>query len=193
LRPLADAIESQGVRLQFEAMLRCNPLLSLFNGGVEKLFHAAALQADQVVVVRALVEFENRLAGLEVAPLENARLLELCQDTIDRSQAYILMFSQQLAIDVFRAHVALTTALEYFQNLQTRERGLQSRAFQVSRSRQFGSPFRNCNTFIIQPPIEGADDPTPPKAGSSNNAFHILFACRFARWAACRFNEWIAG
>jgi len=50
----------QGVLADFKAAFERNGGLAFLNGLVEELLHAAALQADQVVMVTALVEFKNR-------------------------------------------------------------------------------------------------------------------------------------
>ena len=76
--------------LEFEALLGCDLLLPLLDLGVIELLDPTALQANQVVVVLAFVEFENRFARLEIAALEQAGLLELRQDAIDRGQPDIL-------------------------------------------------------------------------------------------------------
>jgi len=44
----------------------CDQLLAAFDFCVEKFFDATAVQAHQVIVVMAFVEFEYGLAGLEV-------------------------------------------------------------------------------------------------------------------------------
>ena len=48
--------------VQRETALFRNLLLAALDFGVVKLLYASALQADQVIVVRAFVELEYRLA-----------------------------------------------------------------------------------------------------------------------------------
>ena len=48
-----------------------------------KLLDSPALQAHQVVVVAALVELEDRLAGFEVLPRKQPGLLELREHPVD--------------------------------------------------------------------------------------------------------------
>jgi len=49
-------------------------VLTVFNLSVKKLLHLATVQADQVVMVLALIEFINGFAALKVAAAQNARL-----------------------------------------------------------------------------------------------------------------------
>ena len=105
-------------------------VLALFNLGVKKLLHFAAVQAHQMVVVLAFIEFKNRLAALKMAAAQDAGLLELGQHAVHRGQADIGALQQQHAEHVLGRHVPLRAFLEYFQNLQARQRGLQAGAFE---------------------------------------------------------------
>ena len=67
IRLRASAVERERVLVQCEAAFGCDGLLTPFDLGVVELFDAAAVNADQMVVVRAFVEFEHGLAGFEVA------------------------------------------------------------------------------------------------------------------------------
>ena len=51
---------------------------------VEELFHAPAIEANQMIVVGAFVELENRLARLKMIAVKQSRLFELGQYPIDR-------------------------------------------------------------------------------------------------------------
>ena len=75
-------------------VMRDGPL-ALFDLGVEELLDTTAVQAHQVVVVLALVEFEHRLARLEVAAPQQPGLLELHQHAVDGGQADVGAFGQQ--------------------------------------------------------------------------------------------------
>jgi hypothetical protein len=65
-----------------------------------------------MIVVPALVEFEDGLAGFEVVTGEEARLLELRQHAVDRGEADVEAFRKQLAIDVLRGEMADFRRLE---------------------------------------------------------------------------------
>ena len=93
--------------LQLEAARLGDRALALLDLGVVELLDPAAVEADQVVVVLALVELEHRLAGLEVVARQDAGLLELHQHAVDGGQADVGVLGEQHLEDVFGAHVAL--------------------------------------------------------------------------------------
>ena len=81
---LAIHVEVEGVFLDLETPLGGDFILPPFDFGVVELFDPTALQADQVVVVLALVQFENRLARFEKVAFHQASLFELGQYPINR-------------------------------------------------------------------------------------------------------------
>jgi outer membrane protein assembly factor BamE len=83
-----------------EAALFRYLVLAPFDFGVGKFLDAAALQADQMIVVFAILEFEDRLAGFEMVALQQSRLLELGKHAIHRGEADIDVFGQQLTVDI---------------------------------------------------------------------------------------------
>ena len=105
-------------------------VLTLLDLGVVKLFHFAAVQAHQMVVVLARIEFKDRLATFKMAATQDLGVFKLGQNTVDRGQPDIGAFFQQDPIDIFGRHVAACIALEDFQYFQARERCLESRAFE---------------------------------------------------------------
>src|ERR1700680_743957 len=99
------------------------PLLDL---GIVELLDAPALQAHEVVVVPAFVQFVNRLAALEVVAHQQPRLLELREHAIDGREPDVGMILEELAIHVFGGEVALVAVLEKVQHLEARRRHLQA-------------------------------------------------------------------
>ena len=63
--------------MQLESARVRDAALALFDLGVEELLDAAAVHAHQVVVVLAFIEFEHRLAGLEMGAAQDAGLLDI--------------------------------------------------------------------------------------------------------------------
>lgn len=116
---------------QFESTLFSDDVLALFNFGVEELLDLATLHADKMIVVAALVEFEHRLAGLEVVSLKQACLFELSQHPIHSRQPDVHAVVHQRAVDVFRGQMSLVRALEEIENLQTGVSRLESDVLQV--------------------------------------------------------------
>lgn len=110
-----------------------NRLLSFFDCFVIELFDPPTIQAHQMVVVRPFVEFEHRLACLEMIPMQQAGLLELGQYPVDRRQADIHAFGEQDSVDVFGSEMADPAVFEDIQNFYPRQRGFQAACLQVGR------------------------------------------------------------
>ena len=119
---LLDAIrvKRKGVVVQCEPPLGSDAVLAPLDFGIVKLLDPAALQTNQVVVVRPFVEFENRASGFEMMALQEAGLLELGQNPIHGCQADLDAFGQQLPVHVLGTHVAHAAGLEKFENAQAR-------------------------------------------------------------------------
>jgi len=83
-----------------------------------------------MVVVMAFIELINGLAAFEIVPAQNARLLELCQDTVNRGQTDVGVVQQQLPKNIFSRHVPLRAALENLQNFQTGQSGFEAVVFE---------------------------------------------------------------
>ena len=105
-------------------------MLALLDFGVVELFHFAAIQTHEVVVVLARVELIDRLAAFKMAAAQNPGLLELGQHTVDRGQTDVGALSQQHPINVLGRHVAPRVLLKDFQYLQSRQGGLESGTFE---------------------------------------------------------------
>src|SRR5579885_1290780 len=116
---------------QIEAGSLDDVALPLLDHLVDELLDAAALQADDVVVMVTLVDLEHRLAALEVMAGHETRGLELRQHTIDGCESYVLPGIEQLLVDILRAHVPVRCALQDLENAEARQSRLQSRLFQL--------------------------------------------------------------
>jgi hypothetical protein len=104
-------------------------VLARFDLLVEELFHPAAIEADQVVVVRAGVQLEDRLAGFKVIAVQQAGLFELGQHPVHGRQADVHVLGQQDLVDVFRRQVPHRAVLENFQDFQPRQVAFRPLAF----------------------------------------------------------------
>lgn len=124
--PQAVHIQIKRVILDGKSALLGDALLALFDFGIAELFHPATLQADQVVVVSALVEFEYGFAGFKVMAFQQTCLLELRQHTIDGCQPDVLVVLDQLAVDIFGGEVLQPGVLEQFQDFETGKSGLET-------------------------------------------------------------------
>ena len=91
--------------------------LAFFDVGVVELLDAAALQAEEVVMVPALVQLEYRLAGLEVLTRKQAGLLELREDAVDRRETHIDALGEKRFVDVLRGEMPDLARFEELEDL----------------------------------------------------------------------------
>src|SRR3954471_21323971 len=130
----AVGVEGERVPVQLEAALPRNLALAPLDIGIVELLDPAALQADEVVVMSALVELVHRLAGLEVLPRQEPGVLELGQRPVHGGQADIDAFGEQRPVDVLGGKVAYLARLEELQDLAPRQRRLQAASLQALRA-----------------------------------------------------------
>jgi hypothetical protein len=74
-----------------EAPVFSNCLLALLDLIVTEFFHMAALQADNMIVVTAFIQFKHCLATLEVMAHQQASLLKLRKYAVNSCQPYIFI------------------------------------------------------------------------------------------------------
>lgn len=120
-RFVALRIEIQRVLLNDEASVACNPFLPTFDFFVDEFLNASAIDAYEMVMMLAGLEFEDGFASLEMVPFKDAGFLELGQDTIDRREADVDVVAQQLPVNIVRAEVAYFGLFEEFENSKARQ------------------------------------------------------------------------
>lgn len=108
----------------------CDRLLTTLNFSVVELFHFAAIQTYQVVVVLSFIEFEHRFSTFKMATAQDAGLLKLRKHPIDGCQTDIRVLLQQNTENVFGRQVALGATLKHLQYFQAGYGGLESGTFQ---------------------------------------------------------------
>ena len=96
----AVAVEDQGMIPDRESQPLRDGRLPLLYPGIHELFDPAAVQADDMIVMRALVELEDRHAVLEVMAGDQAGGLELREHAVDGGEPDVLVGLEQGAIDV---------------------------------------------------------------------------------------------
>ena len=79
----AIGVQMKRVFADFEAALAGYLDLPFFDLGVVEFLNAPALQTNEMVVMRALVQLENRFAGFEMMADQESRLLELRKHSVD--------------------------------------------------------------------------------------------------------------
>src|SRR5260363_297253 len=127
----ACAIQCQRMVMQCKTAAFGNILLALLNLGIIEFFHLSAIDANEMIVMRAFVQFKYRFAGLKMLAREQTRLFKLREDAIDRRQSNIQFFIEQCAVDILSAYMPDFAVLENFENFQARQRRFKAAAFQA--------------------------------------------------------------
>jgi hypothetical protein len=128
------------VVLDFEPAMLGHFDLTLFDLGIIKLFDVAAFGADDVIVMPALLELEDRFAGFEVMAYQQSGLFELRENAVNGRKARVGSFAQQRLVHVFRREVPNFAFLEELQYAQPRQRRFEANGFKVRVRAQWGLP-----------------------------------------------------
>ena len=120
------AVDHEGVLADLEAETLRHRRLALLDARIHELLHAPAVEAQDVVVVRAGVELEDRHAVREVMAGDEPGRLELRQHPVDRRKTDVLARLGEPAVDVLGGQVPLAAALEDVEDLHARQRDLES-------------------------------------------------------------------
>src|SRR6266850_3414511 len=127
----AVGVERERVAVQLEAALARHLVLPALDLGVVELLDTPALQADEMVVVAALVQLEHRLAGLEMLAREQPGVLELREHAVNGGEADVDAFGDEHLVDVFGRKVAHLARLEQLEDLAARQRRLEAAVLQA--------------------------------------------------------------
>lgn len=104
--------------MDFKAAAVGGLVLQLFDLFVAEFFHMPTLQADDMVVVAALVELEHRFAAFKVMPHQQAGLLELRQHAIHSRQPDIVASIDHYLIDVFGREMTFVAFFKQLKDFQ---------------------------------------------------------------------------
>ena len=143
----AVGVDLQRVIVDGEPPLLGDPVLAFLDFAVEEFLDLAALQADQMIVVVAQVEFEHGLVAVEVVANQQPGLLELGQHAVDGGEADILAFVGKQAIHLLGSHVPLVALLEQIEDLQARQCGFETDALEIGWITQWCLKNGNANTL----------------------------------------------
>ena len=119
------------------AVLSGDGALPVFDQLIDELIDASAGDAQDVIVMFTLIEFEYRMTALEVVTGDQAGGLELGQHPVDRRQPHIVPAFQQGLIDILGAHVAMGILLQNLQYLQARQGRLKTRFLKLAAFHSF--------------------------------------------------------
>src|SRR6185312_6632545 len=130
-RPLAAPVENEGVIADIESEAPRDRRLPLLDSRVHELLDAAAIEAHDVIVMRALIELEDGHAVLEMMACDEPRGLELRENAIYRRESDVLVRVEKRPVDVLRREMPRRAALENLEDLETGNRDLQARLAQI--------------------------------------------------------------
>ena len=114
--------------------------LALFDLGIVKLFDVAAFGANDVIVMPALFELEDRFTAFKMMAYQQAGLFELREHAVNGRKAGVCAFPQQGFVYVFSRKVANLAFLEDLQYAQPRQRRFEADGLEVGRRAQCGLP-----------------------------------------------------
>ena len=107
---------------------------------IVELFHVPAFHTDDVVVVAALFQFENRFAAFEMMADEKSRLLELGEHAVNGCETRISTFFQQRPVDVLGGQVTHGALLEDLEYAQPRRGCFEADGLEISGRAQRRNP-----------------------------------------------------
>jgi hypothetical protein len=120
-------VHGQGMLLKGKTQGFSNFLLAPLNRSIDKLLYVTTVKANEVIVVRALIELINRpaiaFAGLKMTAEQEACLLKLGEYPIDRSQTNVFVFFGHGHEDFFGTEMGAWMLMKKIQDLHTGSRG----------------------------------------------------------------------
>jgi hypothetical protein len=124
-------MQRKAVLLEPEPALLRDEALEPFDLRMEKLLDPPAVEAEKMVVMLALLEFEDGTRSVDVGAPQQPGLLELKEDTVHGSQTERDVFGAQCLHDIFGAHVPHPPRLKGRKDPLAGQRGLQTHAFEL--------------------------------------------------------------
>jgi hypothetical protein len=112
-----NSVHIKAVIRQFVAQAGGNILLMLFYDFIDELIDPATLYTQDMIVVVTLVQLKNRMPPLEMVAFDQAGRFKLGQYPVNRGQADVFTHFQEHFIDILRALMSDTTALQDIQDL----------------------------------------------------------------------------
>ena len=90
--------------------------LTRFDGIIAEFNDLAAIEADQVIVVMLLGQFEYRFTAFEIMTGNNARVIKLVQHAINGGQTNLFTHVDKTFIEVFRTDMVVVWTLKHFED-----------------------------------------------------------------------------
>lgn len=118
------AVKNQRMIVNIETVVAGNLILARLDGFVHEFFYPPAIDAHDVVMVPAIIEFKHRVATFEIVSPHEARAFKLREHPVYRRDADIVSGCQQGLIDVFGTHVTPPAGFKDFENPEPRDSDL---------------------------------------------------------------------
>ena len=112
----AVTVKVQAVVGEADTVTRGDFTLARFDGIIAKFNDLATVEADQVIVVLLLGQFEYRFTAFEIMTGDNARVIKLVQHAIDGSQPNLFTHVDKTFIKVFRTDMVIVWTLKHFED-----------------------------------------------------------------------------
>ena len=125
--PDAIAVNDQRMIVDGEPVLFGDLLLTFLDGVVVELFYVPALNANDVIVMLAAVELENRLTAFEIMARHQTGTFELGEHPVHSGQADFLSPLEQRAVHILGVHVLVGIRFQYFEDFDAWQRDLEAR------------------------------------------------------------------
>ncbi len=100
---------------------------------VVEFLDVAALQAHEVIVVPALIQFINCFAAFKMMAYQQSGALELRQNPVHRGQSGISAVFEHELVDVLGGKMPYAAAFEQFENAQAWQRGFETYGLEIGR------------------------------------------------------------
>ncbi len=142
LRLPAVPVNHEGVVADCKPVPLGHGRLALLDTAVNELFDPAAIETQDVIVMRPGIELEHRHAIGKVMPRDEPRRLELREHPVHRREADVFLQIDEAPVNVFGRKMARAAFLEDVENLHARQRDLQPGFAQVI-AFHFGLPIFN--------------------------------------------------
>jgi hypothetical protein len=123
-------VHGQGMLLKGKTQGFSDLLLAPLNRSINKFLYVATVKANEVIVVRTLIELINRpaiaFAGLKMTAQQEARLLKLGEYPIYRSKTNVFIFFGHSHEDFFSTEMRTRMLMKKIQDLHPGSRGFQA-------------------------------------------------------------------
>jgi hypothetical protein len=93
------------MRFHDKALFFSDAALAFLDRGVHEFEHLAAFDADHVIMMMTLVEFENGTPSLKVVPNDQPRLLKLRQHAIHSGESHLFTRIEQFPENILGGHM----------------------------------------------------------------------------------------